>query len=107
VSAFEMISAGRKMLLPVDAAKISDFDDKHHMPQDMIKDMHIDLDLMNKIIRENILQNQNEMKSAFDGKVTPYPHCVVGSIVLLNDPVEKVGVLGNLHRHCVGLFPIM
>jgi len=29
VSAFEMVSAGRRMILPVDAAKIADFDDNH------------------------------------------------------------------------------
>jgi len=67
--------------------------------------MRIDFDLMNKIIKENILENQAEMKSAFDEKVTPYPY-VVGGIVFLNNPVENVTVPGKLHRHWVGSFMI-
>jgi len=29
ISALEMVAAGLRMLLPIDAAKIADFDDKH------------------------------------------------------------------------------
>jgi len=50
--------------------------------------MRIDLDLMNTIIRENILENQMEMKSAFDAKGTLYEY-VVNSVVLLNDQLKK------------------
>jgi len=67
--------------------------------------MRIDLDLMTKIIRENIIENQTEMKTVFDDKVTLYPY-VVGGVVLLNDPVENVGIPGKLRRHWVGLFTI-
>jgi len=36
VSTFEMVSAGRRMLLPIDSAKIADFNDSHQTPQDVI-----------------------------------------------------------------------
>jgi len=55
------------------------------------------LDLINKIVREHIKENQKKMKLTFDEKVTPYSYCV-GGIVLLNDPVEKVCVSGKLRR---------
>jgi len=88
VSAFEMTNADRRMCFPIDAAKIVDFDVNHQTPQDTIKEMRTDLDLMNKIIREKILETQREMKSAFDEKVTPYQY-EVGGVVLLNDQVES------------------
>jgi len=37
------------------------------------------------------VENQVEMKRAFDEKVTPYKY-EVGTVVLLNDPIEKVGI---------------
>jgi len=43
---------------------------------------------MKKIIRTNILENKQEMKTAFDEKVTQYPY-TVECVVLLNIPVEK------------------
>jgi len=52
ISAFEMINGGRRMCLPIDIAKIVDFDDEHKTPQDTIKEMRTDLDLMNKIIQK-------------------------------------------------------
>jgi len=67
--------------------------------------MRIDLDLMTKIIRENIIENQTEMKTVFDEKITPYPYAV-GGVVILNDPVEKVGISEKLRRHWVGPFTI-
>jgi len=51
VIAFEILLAGCRMLLPVDAANIADFDDRHQTPKDTIKEMRVDLYLMNKIIR--------------------------------------------------------
>jgi len=60
---------------------------------------------MNKIVREHIIKNQREMKLAFDEKVTPYSYCV-GGVVLLNDPVEKVGVSGKLRRVWCGPYQI-
>jgi len=45
------------------------------------------------------------MKTVFDEKVTPYSYSV-GSIVLLNNPVEKVGQSGKLQRHWVGPYTI-
>jgi len=51
ISAFEMINGGRRMCLPIDIAKIAVFDDEHQSPEDTIKEMRMDLDLMNKIIR--------------------------------------------------------
>jgi len=60
---------------------------------------------MNKIVREHIGENQREMKLSFDEKVTPYSYCV-GGIVLLNDPVEKVGVSGKLRRVWCGPYQI-
>jgi len=46
------------------------------------------------------------MKLAFDEKVTPYLYSV-RSIVLLNDPVEKVGCSGKLRRVWVGPYQVM
>jgi len=74
--------------------KIASFDEGHQHPNDIIKGIRVDLDLMNKIVKEHIIKNQREMKLTFDEKVTPYSYCV-GGIVLLNDPVEKVGVSGK------------
>jgi len=94
LSAFEIISEGYRMNLPMDVAKIAIFDEEHLNLNDIIKGIQSDLYLMNKIVREHILENQREMKLAFDEKVTPYSYSV-GSIVLLNDPVEKVGYPGK------------
>jgi len=82
------------------------FDQEHQTPQDSIKEMRTNLDLMNKIIRTNILENQQEMKTIFDEKVTPYSY-TIGSVVLLNNPVEKVGQSGKLRRHWVGPYTIV
>jgi len=60
---------------------------------------------MNKIVREHIIENQKEMKLTFDEKVTPYSYSV-GGIVLLNDPVEKVGVSGKLRMVWCGPYQI-
>jgi len=62
IGAFEMINGGRMMCLPIDIAKISVFNNEHKTPQDTIDEMRTDLDLMNKIVRENIVENQVEMK---------------------------------------------
>jgi len=88
-SPFEIFSSGYRMALPVDMAKMTTFDQEHPTPQDVIKEMRTNLDHMNKIIRTNILENQQEMKLIFDEKVTPYSY-TIGSVVLLNNPVEKV-----------------
>jgi len=60
------------MALLVDIAKIATFDQEHQTPQEVIKEMQTNLDLMNKIIRTNILENQQEMKTAFDDPVSLY-----------------------------------
>jgi len=57
VSAFEIISSGYRMALPVDMAKLTTFDEEHQTPQDVIKEMRTNLDLMNKIIQTNILES--------------------------------------------------
>jgi len=106
VSPFEIISSGYRMALPVDIAKIATFDQEHQKLQEVIKEMRTNLDLMNKIIQTNILENQQEMKTVFNGKVTPY-HYRVGSLVLLNNPVEKVGQFGKLRRHWVEPYTIV
>jgi len=103
---FKIISSGNRMALPVDIAKIAAFDQEHQTPQEVIKEMRTNLDLMIKIIRTNILENQQEMKTVFDGKETPY-HYTVGSVVLPNNPVEKVGQSGELRRHWVGPYMIV
>jgi len=105
ISAFKMINGSKRMCLPIDIAKIAVFDDQHKTPQDTIKKMRMDLDLMNKIIWENIVENQVEIKRVFDEKVTPYKY-EVGTVVLVNDPVEKVGISGKLRRKWVGPFII-
>jgi len=46
------------------------------------------------------------MKTVFDEMVSPYQY-MVGSVVLLNDPVEKVGQSGKLIRHWVGPYKIV
>jgi len=91
------------MALPVDIAKIAAFDQEHQTPEDVIKEMRINLDLMNKSIR---LENQQEMKTVFDEKETPYSS-TVGSVVLLNNPIEKVGQSGKLRRHWVGHYTVV
>jgi len=94
------------MALPVNIAKIAAFDQEHQTLQEVIKEMGTNLDLMNKIIRTNILENQQKIKTAFDDKVTPY-HYTVGSVVPLNNPVEKVGIFGKLRRHWVRPYTIV
>jgi len=89
----------------MDVVKIASFDERHQHSNDIIKGIRADLDLMNKIVREHMIENQREMKLTFDEKVTPYSYCV-GSIVLLNDPVEKVGVSGKLGRVWCGPYQI-
>jgi len=41
----------------MDIAKIAVFDEQHQTPQEVIKEMQTNLDIMNKIIRTNILEN--------------------------------------------------
>jgi len=94
LSAFELTTDGYRMNLPIYVVKITSFDEGHQHPNDIIKGIQSDLDLMNKIVREHIIENQSENKLTFDEKVTHYSYCV-GGIVLLNDPVEKVGVSGK------------
>jgi len=94
------------MSLPVDMAKMTTFDEEHPIPQDVIKEMRINLDLMNKIIRTSIVENQQEMKTIFDEKVTPYSY-TIRSVVLLNNPVKKVGQSGKLRQHWVGPYTIV
>jgi len=60
---------------------------------------------MNKIVREHILENEKEMKLAFDEKVTLYSYSA-GSIVLLNDSGEKVGCSGKWRRVWVGPYQV-
>jgi len=95
-----------RMNLPVDVSKLAAFDDKHQTPHDTVKTMRSNLEVMHKIIRTNILENQTDMKTAFDAKVRLYGY-VKGGIVLLNDPVEKVGVSGKLRRRWIGPFEIV
>jgi len=83
------------MPLPVDIAKIAAFEKEHQRPQEVIKKMRTNLDLMNKIIHTNILENQQEIKNAFDDKGTRC-HYKAGSVVLLNNPVKKLEFLENL-----------
>jgi len=97
LSAFKLTTGGYRMNLPMDVVKIASFDKIHQHPNDIIKGIRADLDLMNKIVREHIIENQREMKLTFDEKVTPYSYSV-GGIVLLNDHVEMVGVSGKLRR---------
>jgi len=78
----------------MDVVKIASFDEGHQHPNDIIKGIRVNLDLMNKIVRKHIVENQRDMKLTFDEKVTPYSYCV-GGIGLLNNPVEKVGVSGK------------
>jgi len=94
------------MAVPVDVAKIAAFDQEHQTPQEVIKEMRTNLDLMNKIIRTNVLENQQEMKTVFNEKVTPY-YYKIGSVVLFNNPVEKVGQSGKLRRHWVSPYTIV
>jgi len=105
LSAFELTTGGYRMILPMDVVKIASFDEGHQHPNDIIKGIQSDLHLMNKIVKEHIIKNQKEMKLTFDEKVTPYSYCV-GDIVLLNDPVEKVSVLGKLRRVWCGPYQI-
>jgi len=93
------------MNLPMEVVKIASFDEEHQHPNDIIKGIRADLDLMNKIVRKHIIENQKEMKLIFDEKVTPYSYCE-GGIVLLNDPVEKVRVSGKLRKVWCGLYQI-
>jgi len=88
LSPFELTSGGYRMNLPMDMVKIASFDEGHQHPNDIIKGIRVDLDLMSKIVREHIAKNQREIKLTFDEKVSPYSS-FIGSIVLLNDPVEK------------------
>jgi len=93
------------MNLPLDVAKIAAFDEGHQSPHNTIKEVQTDLDLRNKIIREQILENRKDMKLAFDENVTPYSYSV-GSVILLIDLVEKVGMSDNLCRHWVGSYRV-
>jgi len=106
VSPFEIVNSGMRMYLPVDVSKLAAFDDKHQTPHDTVKTMRSNLEVMHKIIRTNILENQTDMKTAFDAKVTAYGY-VKGGVVLLNDPVEKVGVSGKLRPRWIGPFEIV
>jgi len=105
LSAFELTTSGYRINLPMDVVKIDSFDEGHQHPNEIIKGIRADLDLMNKIVREHIIENQKEMKLTFDEKVTPYSYSV-GGIVLLNDPVEKVGVSGKLRMVWCGPYQI-
>jgi len=98
LSAFKIVSSGYNMNLPIDVAKSTAFDEGNQTPHDTIKEILTNLDLINKIIKEHILENQTDMKLAFDEKVTPYSD-LVGSLILFIDPVENVGMSGKLHRH--------
>jgi len=97
LSTFELTTGGYSINLPMYVVKVASFDEGHQHPNDIIKGIRADLDFMNKIVKEHIIENQKEMKLTFIKKVRPYSYCV-GGIVLLNDPVEKVGVSGNLRR---------
>jgi len=105
LSPFELITDGYRRNLPMDVVKIASFDEGHQHLNDIIKGIGADLDLMNKIVRKHILENLKEMKLTFDEKVTPYSYSV-GGIVILNDPVEKVGVSGKLGRFWCGPYQI-
>jgi len=98
LSAYEIVKSGMRMNLPVDISKLAAFDDSLRSPQDTLKTMRSDLDVMHKMIKKNFVENKTEIKTAFDPKITPYEYSVEG-IVLLNDPVEKVGISGKLRRH--------
>jgi len=58
LSAFEIISESYRMNLPMDVAKIAIFDEEHPNPNDIIKGIRSDLDLMNKVVREHILETK-------------------------------------------------
>jgi len=88
LSTVELTTGGYRMNLPMYVVKIASFDKGHQHPNDIIKGIRGDLDLINKLVREHIIEIQREMKLTFDEKVTPYSYCV-GGIFLLNDPVEK------------------
>jgi len=102
LSVFELTTGGYRMNIPIDVVKIASFDEGHQHPNDTIKGIRADLDLMNKIVWEHIVKNQRKMKLTFDEKVILYSYCVEG-IVLLNDPVEKACVSGKLGGYGVGL----
>jgi len=91
LSAFEITAGGYRISLSMNVVKITTFDEGRQHPNYIIKGIRSDLDLMNKIVREHTIDNQKEMKLPFGEKVTPYSYSV-GGIVLLNDPVKRVGV---------------
>jgi len=49
----------------MDVVKIASFDEGNQHPNDIIKGIRADLDLMNKIVREHIIKKQKEMKLTF------------------------------------------
>jgi len=97
---FEIISAGYRMNLPMNVAKIAIFYEEHPNPNDIIKGSQSDLDLMNKIVREHILENQKEMKLAFDEKVTGNPAAVTEDTEVPDDEVmyEARCILKQMQR---------
>jgi len=58
LSAFEITTGRGRMNLPMDVVKITTFDEGHQHPNDIIKGIQSNLDLMNKIVREHIIENQ-------------------------------------------------
>jgi len=56
LSAFELTIAGYRMNLPMDVVKISSFDEGHQHPNDIIKGIRADLDLIKKIVKEHIIE---------------------------------------------------
>jgi len=68
----------------MDVVKIASFDEGHQHPNDIIKGIRADLDLINKKFKEHILENRREIKFTFDEKVTLYSYSVGGIVLLSN-----------------------
>jgi len=105
IFAFELTTGGHRMNSPMNVVKLASFDEGNQHPNDIIKSIRSDLDLMNQIVREHIIENQKKLKLTFDEKVTPYLYSV-GGIVFLNDSVKRVGVSGKLRRVWCGTYQI-